>query len=149
MPSLNINGKDHEVDADSSVPLLWALRDSAGLMGTKYGCGIGSCGACTVHLGGKPVHACRVTVGEAAGHEVVTIEGIADSHPIVRAFAAQDVPACGYCIPGQIMRAVALLKEKPNPEDEDITDAMQGNICRCGAYPRIMAAIRQAAGVDR
>ena len=149
MPALNINGKEHEVEADSGMPLLWALRDLLGLTGTKYGCGIGECGACTVHVAGKAVRSCKVTVGEAAGHDITTIEGILDSHPIVRAFAQLNVPACGFCTPGQIMTAVAFVKGKSGPEDEEIVQAMQGNLCRCGAYERIVAAVRQAAGADR
>jgi isoquinoline 1-oxidoreductase alpha subunit len=149
MSALNINGKDHSVDADPAMPLLWVLRDILGLTGTKYGCGIGECGACTVHVAGKAVRACKVTLAEASGHDVTTIEGIADSHPIVHAFAQLNVPACGFCTPGQIMQAVAFVKQKPDPEDDDIVQAMQGNICRCGAYVRIVAAIRQAVGADR
>jgi len=149
MSALNINGKDHSVDADPAMPLLWVLRDILGLTGTKYGCGIGECGACTVHVAGKAVRACKVTLAEASGHDVTTIEGIPDSHPIVHAFAQLNVPACGFCTPGQIMQAVAFVKQKPDPEDDDIVQAMQGNICRCGAYVRIVAAIRQAVGADR
>jgi isoquinoline 1-oxidoreductase alpha subunit len=149
MPALSINGKEHSVDADPGMPLLWAIRDLAGLTGTKYGCGIGACGACTVHVAGKAVHACKITVGEAAGKEITTIEGIPESHPLVKAFAQLNVPACGFCIPGQIMQAAALIKQKGDLEDADIVDAMRGNICRCGTYSRIIAAVRQAAGVDR
>jgi isoquinoline 1-oxidoreductase subunit alpha len=149
MAALNINGKEHSVDADSDMPLLWAIRDLAGLTGTKYGCGIGECGACTVHVAGKAARACKVTVGEATGKDITTIEGIPDTHPIVKAFAQLNVPACGYCTPGQIMQAVALIRQKPDLEDQEIVDGMSGNICRCGAYPRIVAAVRQAAGVQR
>ncbi len=149
MPVLNINGKEHSVDADPGMPLLWAIRDLAGLTGTKYGCGIGACGACTVHVAGKPVRACKVTVGEAAAKDITTIEGIPDGHPLIKAFAQLNVPACGFCIPGQIMQAAALIKQKADIEDGEIVDAMAGNICRCGTYSRIIAAIRQAAGVER
>jgi isoquinoline 1-oxidoreductase alpha subunit len=149
MAALNINGKEHSVDADPEMPLLWAIRDLAGLTGTKYGCGIGECGVCTVHIAGKAVRSCKVTAGEAAGKEITTIEGIPESHPVVKAFAQLNVPACGYCTPGQIMQAVALIRQKPDLEDGEILEAMTGNICRCGAYPRILAAIRQAAGVQR
>jgi len=149
MAALNINGKERSVDADSEMPLLWAIRDLAGLTGTKYGCGIGECGVCTVHVAGKAVRSCKVTAGEVAGKEITTIEGIPESHPVVKAFAQLNVPACGYCTPGQIMQAVALIRHKPDLEDLEILEAMTGNICRCGAYPRILAAIRQAAGVQR
>jgi isoquinoline 1-oxidoreductase alpha subunit len=149
MPALSINGKEHSVDADSGMPLLWAIRDLAGLTGTKYGCGIGECGACTIHIGGKAVRSCKVTVGDAAGKEITTIEGIPDSHPLVKAFAQLNVPACGYCTPGQIMQAAALIKQKTDLEDEEIVQGMSGNICRCGAYQRIIAAVRQAAGGRR
>jgi isoquinoline 1-oxidoreductase subunit alpha len=149
MAALNINGKEHSVDADSEMPLLWAIRDLAGLTGTKYGCGIGECGVCTVHVAGKAVRSCKVTAGEVAGKEITTIEGIPESHPVVKAFTQLNVPTCGYCTPGQIMQAVALIKQKPDLEDLEILQGMTGNICRCGAYPRILAAIRQAAGVQR
>jgi isoquinoline 1-oxidoreductase subunit alpha len=149
MPALNINGKEHTVDAESGMPLLWAIRDLAGLTGTKYGCGIGECGACTIHVAGKAVRACKVTVGESEGKEITTIEGIPETSAVVKAFAQLNVPACGYCIPGQIMQAVALIRQKPDLEDQEIVDAMTGNVCRCGAYSRIVAAVRQAAGVQR
>jgi len=149
MAALNINGKEHSVDADSEMPLLWAIRDLAGLTGTKYGCGIGECGVCTVHVAGKAVRSCKVTTGEVAGKEITTIEGIPESNPVVKAFAQLNVPACCYCTPGQIMQAVALIRQKPDLEDLEILQGMTGNICRCGAYPRILAAIRQAAGVQR
>ena len=149
MPALNINGKEHLVDADSGMPLLWVIRDLAGLTGTKYGCGVGECGACTVHVAGKPMRSCKVTVGDAVGKDITTIEGIPDSHPLVKAFAQLNVPACGFCIPGQIMQAAALVRQKGDLEDGEIVEAMAGNVCRCGAYARIIAAIRQAAGVER
>ena len=149
MPALNINGKEHSVDADPGMPLLWAIRDLAGLTGTKYGCGIGECGACTVHVAGKAVRSCKVTVGEVAGKDITTIEGIPDSNPLIKAFAQLNVPACGFCIPGQIMQATALIKQKPSLEDEEIVQEMSGNVCRCGCYQRIIAAVRQAAGGQR
>ena len=146
MPALNINGKEHSVDADSGMPLLWAIRDLAGLTGTKYGCGIGECGACTVHVAGKAVRSCRVTVGEAGGKDITTIEGIPDGHPLIKAFAQLNVPACGFCIPGQIMQAAALIKQKADIEDGEIVEAIGGNICRCGAYSNIVDAITEVAG---
>jgi isoquinoline 1-oxidoreductase alpha subunit len=149
MPALTINGKDHTVDADPNMPLLWVIRDLVGLTGTKYGCGIGVCGACTVHLHGKAVRSCKVTLFEAAGAEVTTIEGLGDDHALARAWTQLNVPACGFCQPGQIMQAAALLRQHPDPEDEEIVQAMSGNLCRCGAYQRIVAAVRAAAGVSR
>lgn len=146
MPALLINGKEHTVDADPDMPILWAIRDIVGLTGTKYGCGTGVCGACTIHLGGKAARACRVSVAEAAGQEITTIEGLPENHPVQRAWEALNVPSCGFCQPGQIMQAAALLKQRPDPEDQDIVQAMSGNICRCGTYARIIAAVRAAAG---
>jgi isoquinoline 1-oxidoreductase alpha subunit len=149
MPTLRINGKEHAVDADPNMPLLWAIRDLVGLTGTKFGCGIGSCGACTVHVNGLAVRSCMTTVGQTGSQEVTTIEGLGDNHPVQRAWERQNVSQCGYCQPGQIMQAAAFLKEKPNPEDADIVKAMSGNICRCGAYQRIFAAIKSVAGGGR
>lgn len=149
MAVLRINGKDHNVDADPNMPLLWAIRDLAGLTGTKYGCGIGQCGACTVHMGGQAIRSCTTTVAQAAGKDITTIEGLPDNHPVVRAWARVEVPLCGYCQPGQMMQAAALLARKPNPEDEDIVEAMSGNICRCGAYQRIMQAIKLASSAGK
>jgi isoquinoline 1-oxidoreductase subunit alpha len=149
MPALNINGKEHTVDAEQSMPLLWVIRDIAGLTGTKYGCGIGECGACTVHIGGKAARACKVTLGDAVGHDITTIEGLPDTHPVIRAFARLNVPACGFCTPGQIMQAASFIKQRSDPEDDEIVQAMSGNICRCGAYERILAAVKQAAGAQR
>jgi isoquinoline 1-oxidoreductase alpha subunit len=146
MPALIINGKEHSVDVDPNMPLLWAIRDFVGLTGTKYGCGVGACGACTIHVGKQAVRACKVTVADAAGQDITTIEGLADNHPMLRAWEALNVPACGFCQPGQIMQAVALLRQKPDPEDQDIVQAMSGNLCRCGTYQRIIAAVRAAAG---
>ena len=148
MVSFTLNNRQVAVDADPKTPLLWAIRDHVGLTGTKYGCGAGLCGACTVHLDGKPVRSCMVPASQAAGHAVTTIEGLsADrSHPVQRAWIAEDVPQCGYCQAGQIMSAVALLAETPKPTDEQIDAAMAGNLCRCGTYQRIRHAIHRAAG---
>ncbi len=147
MISLTVNKRSVKVDVEPSTPLLWVLREHLGLTGTKYGCGVAQCGACTVHLDGKPVHSCSTPVSRAAGKEVMTIEGLsADrSHPVQRAWLEIEVPQCGYCQSGQIMSAVALLEKTPDPGDEDINRAMSGNICRCGTYPRIRRAIHRAA----
>lgn len=148
MPRLNINGRIMDVKADDDTPLLWALREQAGLTGTKYGCGVGQCGACAVHINGEVQRSCMVPIANLdASDKIVTIEGLSpdSSHPIQRAWAALDVPQCGYCQSGQIMAAAALLKQKPKPTDADINDAMT-NICRCGTYARIRAAIHLAAG---
>ena len=149
MASLNINGKTREVNADPSTPLLWVIRDSLGMTGTKFGCGAALCGACTVHLDGKPVRSCSTPLSAAAGKKITTIEAIGATptgKKVQQAWAALDVPQCGYCQSGQIMSATALLAAKPNPSDADIDAAMAGNICRCGTYPRIRAAIHKAAG---
>jgi isoquinoline 1-oxidoreductase alpha subunit len=145
--SLTVNKRNVKVDVEPSTPLLWVLREHLGLTGTKYGCGVSQCGACTVHLDGQPVRSCTTAVSRAVGKEVTTIEGLsADrSHPVQRAWIEVEVPQCGYCQSGQIMSAVALLKTNPNPADEDINRAMSGNICRCGTYPRIRRAIHRAA----
>jgi isoquinoline 1-oxidoreductase alpha subunit len=142
-----VNGQEHQFDGDEAMPLLWYLRDELGLTGTKFGCGEALCGACTVHLDGTAVRACQTPVGDAAGKAVTTIEGLAPdgSHPVQRAWRALGVPQCGYCQAGQIMQAASLLKDTPNPTDADIDAAMFGNICRCGTYQRIRAAIKQAA----
>ena len=148
MINLNVNGKPMQADAEADTPLLWVLRDSLNMTGTKFGCGMQLCGACTVHLDGKPVRACGTPVSAAVGKKVTTIEAIhtdAVGKKVQAAWAALDVPQCGYCQSGQIMSAVALLAEKPKPTDADITAAMDGNICRCGTYPRIRAAIHKAA----
>ena len=144
---LSINGKTYNVQADPQMPLLWAIRELAGLPGTKYGCGIAQCGACTVHLNGTAVRSCQVKVSAAAQQNITTIEGLSNdnSHPVQKAWLAEQVPQCGYCQSGQIMAAVALLKKNPNPTDKDIDSAMAGNICRCGTYPRIRKAIKTAA----
>ena len=149
MITLDINGQARSVDADPSTPLLWVLRDTLGLTGTKFGCGMALCGACTVHVDGKPVRSCSTPAALAVGKKVTTIEGLGTSpvgQKVQAAWAALDVPQCGYCQVGQIMSAAALLAAKPQPTDGDIDTAMAGNICRCGTYPRIRAAIHSAAG---
>jgi len=145
--TLTVNGERRSVDAPEAMPLLWAIRDLLGLTGTKFGCGIGACGACTVHLDGQPVRACALTVGSVGSRRVTTIEGLsADGlSPLQRAWLAEDVPQCGYCQAGQIMSAAALLARTPAPTDADIDQAMNGNLCRCGTYPRIRRAIHRAA----
>jgi isoquinoline 1-oxidoreductase subunit alpha len=144
---LNINGRDRTFEAPEDMPLLWVLRDLLGLTGTKYGCGESLCGACTVHVDGKAVRSCSVTAADVAGKRVTTIEGLSPDgrHPVQRAWAEVDVVQCGYCQSGQIMSAAALLAERPRPTDGDIDKAMKGNICRCGTYERIRAAIARAA----
>ena len=145
--NLTINGATHLLDSPHDMPLLWVLRDILGMTGTKFGCGIAQCGACTVHLEGKPIRSCSVPLSAAAGKRVTTIEGLAPDrmHALQRAWIELDVPQCGYCQSGQLMSAAALLKQKPNPTDADIDQAMNGNICRCGTYPRIRKAIHAAA----
>jgi isoquinoline 1-oxidoreductase alpha subunit len=147
MIELNINGKDAHVDVDADTPLLWVLRDTLSLTGTKFGCGMALCGACTVHLDGAPIRSCVTPVSAVAGKKITTIEGLSSdrSHPVQRAWIELDVPQCGYCQSGQIMSAVALLTQTPQPTDEQIDAAMAGNICRCGTYQRIRAAIHRAA----
>lgn len=148
MAKLNVNGKTVDVKVEDDTPLLWVLREQVGLTGTKYGCGVAQCGACSVHINGEVQRSCSVPVGSIkASDRIVTIEGLSptSSHPIQKAWAALDVPQCGYCQSGQIMAAAALLKKKPNPTDADIEEAMT-NICRCGTYQRIKAGIKQAAG---
>jgi isoquinoline 1-oxidoreductase alpha subunit len=147
MPDLTVNGVRHSLDADPAMPLLWALRDLLALRGTKFGCGIGACGACTVHLDGQAVRSCITTLEDAAGKQVLTIEGLGmhGEHAVQRAWKAANVPQCGYCQPGQIMQAAALLKQSPKPTEQQIIDAMSGNICRCGTYQRIKTAIHAAA----
>ena len=141
--TLSINGKNVEVDVASDTPILWVLRDHAGLVGTKYGCGIAQCGACTIHLNGVSVRSCNIPVSAVGNQAITTIEGLSEhgDHPVQKAWLEHDVPQCGYCQAGQIMSAAALLKNNSNPSDEDIEGAMQGNICRCGTYTRIKAAI--------
>lgn len=146
--TLQLNGKNQEVDVAEDTPLLWVLRDHLELVGTKYGCGIAQCGACTVHLEGQPVRSCSLTVAAVADKKITTIEGLATDkslHPVQQAWCDEDVSQCGYCQAGQIMTAAALLKNNPNPTDADINEAMSGNICRCGSYNRIRKAIHTAA----
>jgi isoquinoline 1-oxidoreductase alpha subunit len=140
-----VNGTPRQVDIDPETPLLWVLRDELGLMGTKFGCGVGECGVCTVHLDGRAVFSCQVPVGKAEGKAVTTVEGIAADHPVKRAWVAEQVVQCGYCQPGQIMRASALLARNASPDEEAIDKAMRPNLCRCGTYPRIKRAILAAA----
>ena len=145
--SLNVNGKKQEVDVDPSTPLLWVLRDHLDLVGTKYGCGMAQCGACTIHLDGVATRSCVLPVSSIGDKKITTIEGLSENadHPVQKAWLEHDVAQCGYCQTGQIMSAVALLEKNPNPTDEEIESAMHGNICRCGTYIRIKAAIKTAA----
>lgn len=146
--TLLINGKSHALDVEDDMPLLWAIRDAAGLTGTKFGCGKGICGACTVHIDGLPMRSCSIPVSFAAGKQITTIEGLSEdgrSHPVQEAWIAENVPQCGYCQSGQIMAAAAFLKNNPKPTDDQIRAGMN-NLCRCGTYLRIQAAIRRAAG---
>jgi aerobic-type carbon monoxide dehydrogenase small subunit (CoxS/CutS family) len=147
MITLTVNGKRHDVDVSPDMPLLWVIRDVIGLTGTKFGCGLSQCGACTVHLNGEPVRSCVMAVSNAVGKNVTTIEGLspASNHALQSAWVAEQVPQCGYCQSGQIMSAAALLARKRNPTDADIDTAMSGNICRCGTYQRIRRAIHRAA----
>jgi isoquinoline 1-oxidoreductase alpha subunit len=146
--TLNVNGQDLVSQSPPDAPLLWVLRDELGLTGTKYGCGIAQCGACTVHLNGVPMRSCQAPVGSLAGVKIVTIEGLGGVHPLQEAWVRHDVPQCGYCQSGQLMSAAALLARTPKPTDADIDQAMSGNICRCGTYQRIRAAIKDAAGIN-
>jgi isoquinoline 1-oxidoreductase alpha subunit len=145
--SLNVNGAEHKVDADPNMPLLWALRDVLGLTGTKYGCGMAQCGACTVHVDGEARRSCISPIGTLAGKKITTIEGLSPDggHPLQRAWEEVNTPQCGYCQAGQIMSAAALLKKTPKPSDKEIDDALGGNLCRCGTYLRIREAVRKAA----
>ncbi len=143
--SFNVNGKQSSVDVPPDTPLLWVLRDTLGLTGTKFGCGKALCGACTVHLNGMAVRSCQTPIGSVSGQKVTTIEGLGGSHKVQKAWTALDVPQCGYCQPGQMMSAAALLAANKKPTDDDIDAFMSGNICRCGTYPRIRAAIKEAA----
>jgi isoquinoline 1-oxidoreductase subunit alpha len=148
---LRVNGVEHEVSATPDMPLLWVLRDLLGLTGTKYGCGIAECGACLVHVDGRPRRACRTTAASVAGRSVTTIEGLSrdGSHPVQRAWAELDVVQCGYCQSGQIMAAAALIEQTPQPTDAEIDAAMDGQLCRCGTYQRIRAAVHRAAELSR
>src|SRR5215813_3557780 len=148
--TVKINGTAHSIDADGDTPLLWALRDVLGMTGTKFGCGMALCGACTVHINGVATRSCITPISSVSGKKITTIEGLSadGSHPVQKAWIEEDVPQCGYCQSGQIMSAVALLAKKPNPSDADIDDAMSGNICRCGTYQRIRKAIHRAASLE-
>lgn len=149
MVTLNVNGDSHDLDVDPTTPLLWVIREQIGLIGTKFGCGIAQCGACTVHLNGLPIRSCVTPVQAAVGQQITTIEGVGSVanglHPVQQAWIDEQVPQCGYCQSGQVMSAVALLNSNPSPTDEDIDNAMDGNICRCGTYSRIRRGIKQAA----
>ncbi len=148
MIELKVNGVEHRLDVAPDTPLLWVIRENLGLTGTKFGCGISQCGACTVHLNGTPIRSCIMTVASAQGTEITTIEGVSDGetlHPVQEAWIAEQVPQCGYCQSGQIMSAVALLRDNPDPSDRDIDTAMAGNVCRCGMYSRIKKGIHRAA----
>ncbi|MEL6677149.1 MAG: (2Fe-2S)-binding protein [Pseudomonadota bacterium] len=147
MAILNINGEDQTLSADPSMPLLWAVRDLAGLTGTKYGCGVGLCGACTVHVDGVATRACQVSIGDVEGAKITTIEGLhpEGDHRVQQAWRDLNVPQCGFCQSGQIMQAASLLAENPKPTDDEILEAMAGNVCRCGCYQRIVAAVRLAS----
>ena len=147
MATLNINGESRSIEGPDDTNLLWAIRDMAGLTGTKYGCGVGLCGACTIHVDRVAVRSCMTTLGEVAGKDITTIEGLSPEgdHPVQVAWRDQHVPQCGFCQAGQIMQAASLLSEKPNPSDQEILDGMSGNVCRCGCYERIVSAVRQAA----
>lgn len=146
--NVTINGENHSFNIDPNTPLLWVLRDHLNLVGTKYGCGIAQCGACTVHINGSAVRSCQLPISSAADNEITTIEGLSQNgdHPVQKAWLEHDVPQCGYCQAGQIMSATSLLKHNPTPTDEEIENAMNGNICRCGTYIRIKAAIKSASG---
>jgi isoquinoline 1-oxidoreductase alpha subunit len=145
MIRLDINGKSYQVDCAHDVPLLWVIRERLKLTGTKFGCGIGMCGSCTVHIDGKAERSCQTPVGQAQGRKITTIEGLPENHPVKQAWVQEEVPQCGYCQPGQIMQAAALLAEHPRPSEAKIVEHMNGNLCRCGTYPRIKSAIRLAS----
>ena len=151
MISVTINQKTHQLDVNPDMPLLWVLRDMLGLVGTKYGCGVAQCGACVVHLNGEAVRSCVTKISRASGQKITTIEGLSltQDHPLQKAWLEVDVPQCGYCQSGQIMSAAVLLREKPNPTDDDIDDSMSGNLCRCGTYLRIRKAIHLAAEIQK
>ncbi|WP_372572649.1 (2Fe-2S)-binding protein [Ruegeria jejuensis] len=147
MVKLNVNGTDIEVEADADAPLLWVLREHLGLTGTKFGCGVGSCGACTVHIDGEAMFSCQTYASDVEDAEITTIEGLPDNgdHPLQKAWIAEQAPQCGYCQSGQIMRAAALLSQNPDPSREEIVEEMSTNLCRCGTYPRIIRAVERAA----
>lgn len=148
--NLNVNGRNHQVDVDSDTPILWVLRDHLNLVGTKFGCGIAQCGACTIHLNGTAIRSCSLPVSTVGDQAITTIEGLSKDggHALQKAWIEHDVPQCGYCQAGQIMNAASFLARNPKPTDAEITEAMNGNLCRCGTYVRIRAAIKSAAGVD-
>jgi aerobic-type carbon monoxide dehydrogenase small subunit (CoxS/CutS family) len=145
MIRLDINGKGYTVDVAPDVPLLWVIREHLQLTGTKFGCGIGECGSCTVHIDGQAQRSCQTTVGSVQGKKITTIEGLPENHPVKKAWVQEQVPQCGYCQPGQIMQAAALLAKEPHPSDAKIIEHMNGNLCRCGTYPKIKSAIRLAS----
>ncbi len=146
--TITVNGQDHQIDVDPAMPLLWVLRDTLGQTGTKFGCGEGQCGACTVHIDGDAVRSCVTLVSSVVGHRITTIEGLSpdNTHALQKAWQAEQVPQCGYCQPGQIMTAAALLNRSPRPSDDEILRTMSGVLCRCGTYPRILKAVRRASG---
>jgi isoquinoline 1-oxidoreductase alpha subunit len=145
MINLDINGKSYQVNVDPDVPLLWVIRERLQLTGTKFGCGIGMCGSCTVHIDGKAQRSCQTPAGSAQGKKITTIEGLPENHPVKKAWVEEQVPQCGYCQSGQIMQAAALLAEDPKPTEASINEHMNGNLCRCGTYPKIRSAIRLAS----
>jgi len=145
MISLEINGKSYQIDVAPDVPLLWVIRERLKLTGTKFGCGIGMCGSCTVHIDGNAERSCQTPVGDAQGRKITTIEGLPENHPVKQAWIAEQVPQCGYCQPGQIMQAASLLSKDPHPSEAKVIEHMNGNLCRCGTYPRIKNAIRLAS----
>jgi isoquinoline 1-oxidoreductase alpha subunit len=145
MIRFDINGKSYQVDVAPDVPLLWVIRERLKLTGTKFGCGIGMCGSCTVHIDGKAQRSCQISAGEAQGRKITTIEGLPEDHPVKKAWVQEQVPQCGYCQSGQIMQAAALLSEDPRPSDEKIVQVMDGNLCRCGTYPKIKSAVHLAS----
>jgi len=149
MITLNVNGKEKKVSAAPDTPLLWVLRDELKMTGTKFGCGEGLCGACTVEIEGKPTRSCITSIEEVDRKKIVTIEGLPENHPVKRAWLKEEVSQCGYCQPGQIMTAAALLRNTPKPTDTEINEAMNGNLCRCGSYPRIFKAIKNAAAEQK
>lgn len=146
MLTLNVNKKNYNVDVDGDVSLLWVLREYLKLTGTKYGCGVGICGACTVLIDGRATRSCQVAVKDAVDKKITTIEGVEDDNPVKKAWIDEDVPQCGYCQPGQIMQAISFLSENPNPTEDQIKIAMSNNLCRCGTYPKIISAVKKAAG---
>ena len=149
MIPINVNGKNYQVDAPPEVPLLWVLREHLQLLGTKYSCGIGECGSCTVHIDGQAERACTIPIEDVKGSKIITIEGLAENHPVKRAWVLEQVPQCGYCQPGQMMQAASLLEDNQNPSEDEIISAMDDILCRCGSYPRIKKAIKTAVELKR